>query len=432
MSSILEIAIGMVFVFSLLSLLVTQINTLVLNVLNLRAKQLKEGLLHMVSDKELQAKILAHPLIRMVETAVDPKLSLTAEQAEDIIHSRATLVDYIPPNTFVEALISLLAAEADNSIFTPLEEAISYLPNNDQKVKLRELLRDMRSFGATDTTHFRAAILELPSEAHKQALSYTLEAVEDSLGRLPVKSGELIPLLEGIRKIKDPVFQTAINTVLVTARSLAEARTKLEHWFNDGMGRVTELYKRKIQLISLLVGLILSVVLNADSLQILRSFWEDPALRSAVATAARNSSDQLGTQIADANQAQADAANGQGSLEQAAADLAKTFEQLSQLQLPIGWEFVPVTDEMVLTNQEVGLPDPRTDLRNVWNLLPGSPTWTANLIQKIVGLLVTTFAVAQGAPFWFDLLRRITGGSSSSAQPPSVTVNIQRDQAGVG
>ena len=88
MSSILEIAIGMVFVFSLLSLLVTQINTLVLNVLNLRAKQLKEGLLHMVSDKELQAKILAHPLIRMVETAVDPKLSLTAEQAEDIIRNR--------------------------------------------------------------------------------------------------------------------------------------------------------------------------------------------------------------------------------------------------------------------------------------------------------------------------------------------------------
>jgi hypothetical protein len=432
MSSILEIAIGMVFVFSLLSLLVTQINTLILNILNLRAKQLKEGLVRLVSDRELQAKILAHPLIKMVETSVDPKLSLTAEQAEDIIHSKATLVDYIPPGTFVEALISLLASEADNSIFTPLEEAVSYLPNNDQKVRLRELLRDMRSFGATDTTHFRAAILELPNEAHKQALSYTLETVEDSLGRLPVKSGELIPLLEGIRKIKDPVFQTAINTVLITARSLAEARTKLESWFNDGMGRVTEIYKRKIQLISLAVGLALAVILNADSLQILRSFWEDPALRSAVATAARTSSDQLGTQITDANQAQTDAANGQGSLEQSAADLAKTFEQLSQLQLPIGWEFVPVTDEMVLTNQESGLPDPRSDLRNVWNLLPSNPTWASNLIQKIVGLLVTMFAVAQGAPFWFDLLRRIGGGSGSSAQPANVTVNIQRDHLNAG
>lgn len=432
MSSILEVAIGMVFVFSLLSLLVTQINTLILNVLNLRAKQLKEGLVRLVNDKELQAKILAHPLIKMVEAPVNPKQSLTEEEADAIIHSKATQVDYIPPSTFVEALISLLASEADTSIFTPLEEAVSYLPNNDQKVKLRELLRDMRSFGATDTTKFRAAILELPNENHKQALSYTLESVEDALGRLPVKSGELIPLMEGIRKIKDDAFQTAINTVLVTARSLNEARAKLESWFNDGMGRATELYKRKIQLISLVVGLLLAIVLNADSLQLLRAFWENPALRTAVAETARVTSDQLGDQIAEADQAQTDALNGQGTVEVAADELAKTLQRLAELQLPLGWEYQPVTDEMVLVSQASGLPDPRTNLRNIWNLLPGSPTWAANLLQKVVGLVVTMIAVAQGAPFWFDLLRRITGSSSSSSTPANVTVNIQKDEIGVG
>src|SRR5262245_31768216 len=116
MSSIVQVAIGMAFVFSLLSILVTQINTLILNVLNLRAKQLKEGLLKLVQDKELQAKLLGHPLIRMVDLTVSMSEPLTSEQADDIINSPETQVGYIPPTTFVEALIGLLTAQADTSI----------------------------------------------------------------------------------------------------------------------------------------------------------------------------------------------------------------------------------------------------------------------------------------------------------------------------
>src|SRR5215510_7991548 len=101
MTSIIEVAIGMIFVFSLLSILASQINTLVMNFLNLRAKQLKEGLLTMVQDKELQAKILAHPLIRIVDTQVSMSESLTDEQADDIIQTDPTRVSYVPPKTFV-------------------------------------------------------------------------------------------------------------------------------------------------------------------------------------------------------------------------------------------------------------------------------------------------------------------------------------------
>src|SRR5262249_26985748 len=152
-------------------------------------------------------------------------------------------VTYISPNTFVEALIGLLTAQADNSIFKPLEDALALLPNNDQKVRLREMVRDLRSFGDTDTNKLRSAILELTNETHKQVLSYALENVEDALGRFPIKAGQLIPLLEGVNNIQNPVFKDAIKTVLVTAQSLNEARAKLESWFNDGMDRVSDIYK---------------------------------------------------------------------------------------------------------------------------------------------------------------------------------------------
>src|SRR5690606_11301463 len=96
-STIIQVAIGMIFVYSLLSILVTQINSFILNVLNLRAKQLKEGLVQLVSDKELQAKILAHPLIRMVEETVRPQEKLGKQEVTDIVEMKPTNVTYIAP-----------------------------------------------------------------------------------------------------------------------------------------------------------------------------------------------------------------------------------------------------------------------------------------------------------------------------------------------
>jgi hypothetical protein len=454
-STIIEVAIGMIFVFSVMSILVTQINTLILNVLNLRAKQLKEGLVRLVTDKELQAKILAHPLIRMVEETINPKDQLARQEANDIIEMKPTKVTYIAPSTFVEALLGLLTAESDASIFLPINDAINALPNDDTKVLLREALRDFRGFGKTDTSAIRKLILQLPNETHKQVLSYALEEVENSLGRLPVRNGQMIPLLEGIRKIKEPAFQSAITTVLITAQDLDDARAKLQAWFNDGMDRISDLYKRRIQYISLGVGLILAIVMNVDTLQIARSFWEDPALRTAVATTAKRNISQLENQIsqqqitptppqpeslpelpnteAESAQQRAEAdVSAQAAVQQSSQQVSDTVQQLLDLQLPIGWEFTPITNELIATSQLAGLPDPRGNLRNVWNFIPGnSSDWLSNLFRKLVGIIVTTIAVAQGAPFWFDLLRRLSGGNTppASAPPPTINVNVDREGA---
>jgi sulfite reductase alpha subunit-like flavoprotein len=197
------------------------------------------------------------------------------------------------------------------------------------------------------------------------------------------------------------------------------------------MDRVSDIYKNKIQIISLVIGLVLALVLNVDSLQLLKAFWEDPALRQSVAETAKNSVPVLEQQINQANQAQSNAqsqAQGTGTsaaVEQSAAEVQQSVQQLLDLQIPIGWEFTPVTDNLIAASQTTGLSDPRQNLRNIWNMLPGNnPDWLGNILRKVIGLVVTMIAVAQGAPFWFDLLRRITGGGSSNQAPPvNVTVN---------
>jgi len=467
-SQIIDVAIGMIFVFSVLSILVTQLNTLILNVLNLRAKQLKEGLMNLVTDKELQAKVLAHPLIRMVEDTVRPQEKLNRQEQSDIVHSQPTKVTYIAPSTFVEALLSLLTSESDASIFLTLTEAINALPNDDTKVLLRESVRDFRSFGTTDTREIRQLILQLPNETHKQILSYALEEVENALGRLPARNGQLIPLLEGIRKIKDPAFKDTINTILVTAQGLDDARAKLQNWFNDGMDRISELYQRRIQYISLAVGFILAFLLNADALQIANAFWEDPALRQAVAETAKANISQLeeqigtlptptpippttsdaippqpetlpeisGTTSEDSEEQRVESQQAaEAAVQQSSQQVSDTVQKLLDLQLPIGWEYTPITEELVATSQLAGLPDPRGNLRNTWNLLPGNnPDWFSTIIRKLIGFAVTMVAVAQGAPFWFDLLRRLSGGNAPPASQPSptVNVNVSREDSSVG
>jgi hypothetical protein len=47
----------------------------------------------------------------------------------------------------------------------------------------------------------------------------------------------------------------------------------------------------------------------------------------------------------------------------------------------------------------------------------GPPNWLALTLLKLSGLLLSMVAVAQGAPFWFDLLGRVTSVRSTGPKP---------------
>ncbi len=461
MAPIIQVAIGILFVFSLLSLLVTQTNTFIGNLLNWRAKNLKEGVVKLVSDRELQAKVLAHPLIQLVDAKLrtlslaDPSAQTadkgTTYNYDDIINAPTTKVSNIQPSTFVEALMGILSAQGGTAIFDLVEQGIDALPNDEHKLRLRQQLRDLKSFSDTDTTQLRESILTIEDNDQRNLLSYALESAEDALGRASVKSGQMIPLLEGINKIKDQVFRDAIQTILTTAQNMDDARVKLENWFNDGMGRTSENYKRKIAWVSFAVGLTIAALLNIDTMQLARSLWNDQSLRESVATVARTTAERnsLVSPIPDAAPpVEPGSQEAQAATMESAADLQKTLSDLLSLNLPIGWEYTNVNDQLrqqcitsfgsataddtminacvqqtIQTQLSAGLPDPRENSRNFWTLLPGSGNWLTNLIWKIIGIVVTAIAAAQGAPFWFDLLKRLTGGSSANTQAAPV-INV--------
>ena len=101
-------------------------------------------------------------------------------------------------------------------------------------------------------------------------------------------------------------------------------RTSVEHWYDDHMDRVSGWYKRHAARITLVVGAILVLLLNINTITIGRALYSDSAIRSAVSTVA-------------AKGAPARRARQQNCL----AGLETQLSTAAQAGLPLGWGIVP-------------------------------------------------------------------------------------------
>jgi hypothetical protein len=408
-SAIIEVAIGLIFVFSLLSILVTQINTVIVNFLNLRAKRLKEQLDKVLTDPVIRAKIMTHPLIRMVEATnqevimTHPDENLTVEQALAMTEGKRARVGYIDSQRFVNVLIDVLTTKTGEKLYAELNKLIESMPPSVEKSQFREVLRQIQLSG-TGLPQLRDMIDKLSDLEMRHNMLVALNLLDSVLDKFRLESSDLIPLQLGIRQIRDKYLETALQAVLDTATSLNDAKDKLAQWFDGTMERSREYFTREMQRFSLGIGFLLCLVLNVDTLYLGRILWEDPALRGAVAVTAQATAPQLEQQMSE-NNSTTPGTTGETDLGQSFTDAQGTLRQLLDLRLPIGWTLTPHD------GSTLALDSGRSDMRNLWMFWPGNnPNWFGLVLQKLVGIIITTIAVAQGAPFWFDLLRKITRG----------------------
>ena len=142
---------------------------------------------------------------------------------------------------------------------------------------------------------------------------------------------------------------------------------RVEEWFDSSMERAGGVYKRWSQLFIFLIGIALVAFLNADTMAVTKRLWNDAPLREALRSAATHVTAQAATG------------------DSVALDLSGTVTTIDSvmkarsLQLPLGWHDLPNA--------------PRRNFGG----------W----LYKVVGLLMTAFAVSLGAPFWFDLLSKL-------------------------
>jgi hypothetical protein len=444
---IIEVAIGLIFLYSLLGLLVTQINSVISNALKLRAKTLKSGLQRLLVDERLQAEILVHPMIKVVVPEQQQQsLQVSAQTAHEVNKPTAEVnnVTYIAPSVFSEALISTLFVR----VYSPVETEIRKVPDVMIQNNLLTLLDNLKTIPTpAELSELETAAAQLPATLGA-GLVDALKPVRAVLEETRYQSNNLQTLLAGVSTIETPAIRDALRVLLSTTSNIDQARIKLERWFDDGMERASAAYVRWIQIFSLVFSLLLAIIFNIDTIYLARTLWDDPLLRAQVVIAAkrldtppvttqsgtrdettpdgtvvpvptpsgmpmdeRSLQDQIAQQAQRLNEPLVEI---QGDI----ADIGLLVQQLLELQLPIGWEYTPVTTEMVALSQEVGLPSPYRNTRNIWNLLRPD---LSLILQKFIGILATTIAAAQGAPFWFDLLNRVTRRNTNTTTVTATT-----------
>ena len=305
----LDVAIGIILVFFVLSLLASSLNEAIATVLGWRAKFLERWLRNLVvakdeGKKEIAAadetieKIYGHPLLA-------PLLKQPRWWNTDKTKLRRP--SYIPSDVFTTVLFN---------------------PDPGEKVEATKL--DVAA-------KLDAAIAALPSSELRKIVSTFRQEVGDDEVRL---------------------------------------RKRVERWYDDSMERVSGWYKRRVQFTLAVIGLVVAITLNADTLQIVRTLWVDKTVRAAVVAEAGRIT-QTGQQQPQDLKAVAD-----------------QVQQIKALNIPLGWK--------------LKANDPR-------DLPHGVRLWVA----KVIGILATMLAIMLGAPFWFDLLSKIVRLRGSGAPPPA-------------
>ena len=312
-SPAVDVALGLIFLFFLLSLICSTLNETVAAVLAWRARFLEDGLRSMLSGAgeypaadDLLDQLAAHPLI-------------------------------------------------GGKVATPKQGEPRGLPGRLADLRAKVVKR--RNF---------------PSYLHSSTFALTfLDTVappvqgsdKDVLARAREYAGKL--------GSDDPIGRSLIALIDQADGKVDRFRKSVESWFDLTMDRVSGWYKRRTQVSLAVIAAVVTLLFNADSFQVGRALWNDDAVRASVAAQAQKAVDQgnvepdVGTNVA-----------------QNADTLSHQVSDVEELKLPLGWS---------------------TD--------PDDPRWFdsfAGFVGKVLGLTATVLALTLGAPFWFDLLGRVS------------------------
>ena len=410
MAAIIQVAIGIIFVFILLSIVVTEVNSLIARASKMRAKTLRATINAVIEDPVIRAKVYTHPLIQLVKAdTIAPTQRISRDEAEKIANSAIGSVDFIEPNTFVEVLLNTIKAESDQQLFGALLNVIDGMPTGAERRGLRVMVNRIVTTGE-GMNELRQSLRFVQDRRYRSALTDIVNQIDEEVSLLGLEPATNVSLMAGIRQIENPKLRHALSTVMTSADSMEAARGNLEIWFNSAMQRASAAYAGKMKNLSIAVALFFSLALNIDTLHIGRTLWEDPARRQQISSQASFAVQSGGLQTpTDGNLAdeefRANQASDENSLEDAietGANVAYQLQDIQDLSLPIGWSFQNVSE---LDDAGLALSDPN----NLWNYFPeNNPNgWLGLLVAKFFGIAATVIAAAQGAPFWFGIVNRI-------------------------
>ncbi len=300
LNAVVEVAVGIIVLYSLLAVVSSAINEMLVAALATRGKFLRKGVVNLLGEHGAD-ELYAHPLISS-------------------LYMGDRLPSYLPPDKFALAVLHLTAPAAVEAE-TPAGTSAAANPELVTTVS--------RQLADVDDDELRDRLMVLWDNANHNVLDFC---------------------------------------------------ASLQDWFDNTVGRVQGWYRRRTQRALLLIGLVLAIALNVNTLGVASRLWSDGPLRRAVAEQAK----KLPPPVLGAPAS---------SIADAGKSVQQGLEQVDGLHIPLGWG--------------AGL----------------RPTDLMGWLEALAGWLMTTVALSMGAPFWFDLLGKVaslrTSGSVSGPAKPA-------------
>lgn len=436
---ILDIVIGLTFIYLLLSLMATAIHEYLAAMRNKRGKELAKGIARLLDDidgsnaldramaavkarAEIDAETIterfySHRLIRPLATRRGWIMRL-------ISGDQPRLPSYIPARTFAMAFLDIMGYEKADAAKPVTDRPPAHHEDPDSvaaSVQRRQLIHVMELLK-------RESALDVTE--HAKDLRTLLESATIDAG---VKGKLLEALAAGENRLQ-------------------KLHDSVEVWFNNSMDRVSGAYKRHTQGALFCIGLVVAAVLNADTIQMWRILATNDKIRTAMAERAaanlpalerwvyRDTAAQArppaptpapttpatgttGTTNAAAAPGATAATNAAAPAQSPAAAPADSTvradsvarekylairAQLDSMELKLGWTWEEAARLGLAARDTTKKAIPKWKLTDVQG-------W--KLFAKLIGLLMTALAISLGAPFWFDTLNKVISIRAAGRSP---------------
>jgi hypothetical protein len=371
-SAILDVGIGLVFAFLAVSLISSSIAEAINSLFKIRSSSLLGGIKDLVNDPELQglARVLyGHAAINprgflppLSAPLVAPAAAPAAAQAGAPDAALAHVVDTARAAAGAAATRAAAPGPVPASWgwqwaqgkIVEVWRGGTRLPAYVNKIQFANALLDVTGLNAASS-----AAAAAPGPEAVRNLKAALAAGLATIGQV------------------DPQVQQLLEGIIDRAEGdIKEVRTEVADWFDSAMDRVGGAFKRWAQLLTFVIALLVSALVNVDTIHLATSLWSHPELAEQlkIPDSMKPTLFANPTNLAD----WATAATGM------IGPLDKT--------LPVGWP-------------------------------PGR--WGSGFtLESVLGWLVTAFATLFGAPFWFDTLQgfvRLKGAGPSPQEKTDKT-----------
>jgi hypothetical protein len=385
-SGVIDLAIGMIFVFGVIAALASVVTELIARFIGLRGAYLLTGLRELVDGEGFpvdlaQAEADYHNMQDLMQRSTPPAAAEPSPPpaAAESPPRPATVAALPPlpatrfPPSVTGALLGgpILSSQGMVGEISSRRLTLAPAPGPGRAPKMvadrqaGRLWSQRRSLPSyISARSFAEAVIDLvvPDAAGQT----TMAAIQQGVNRLPAG----IP------------FRTSLQALVKNADGKVDQfRSGVEHWYDDHMDRVSGWYKRNVAHITLIVGAILIVLLNINALTIAHTLYAESTVSSALSAVATKSTTCPPGQ------------DPQDCLARLQADLSA----VATAGLPIGWG-------TVRDCQARGARCNWMDQRGLFSPHGGSP-W--QLLLVLTGFLVMLIAIVPSARFWFDLLGRL-------------------------